>query len=380
MATDALGNALRFILTGGERHDITQAEELIENFSAGYVIADKGYDYEAFVLKLKEQNSEAVIPSRSNHKAQRGIDSHLYKERHLIENQIKKEICMSAYVFVGHWFIQKYIDDYREAVETAFLSLDKSPKVEYADSHVITGQILQLGIQPMIDNALFCIFDISNESRPNIALELGYAYGRDKYVVMTSDTLPKELSDISGYAIVIYNSFKELRGKLTKHLPEYLSKAIEHNEKVTAKPISTGQFLLDNRKTKQLLELHRASLADRLLPFAINYLRNMKLDSEYYNYDFLFRSVRGGIEESRRLLKGFRNKKVGDIKNFVERNFTDFKLARIIKNEIVPILLSKELDDAKKWEELDAKIREEEERVFKEFYQKLEDDSDDEEE
>ncbi len=90
MATDALGNALRFILTGGERNDITQAEGLIENLSADYVIADKGYDSEAFVLKLKEQNSEAVIPSRINHKVQREIDKHLYKERHLIENQIGK--------------------------------------------------------------------------------------------------------------------------------------------------------------------------------------------------------------------------------------------------------------------------------------------------
>jgi len=90
LATDALGNALRFILTGGERNDITQAELLIESLSADYVIADKGYDSEAFVLKLKEQNSEAVIPSRSNHKVQREIDLHLYKERHLIENQIGK--------------------------------------------------------------------------------------------------------------------------------------------------------------------------------------------------------------------------------------------------------------------------------------------------
>jgi transposase len=90
LATDALGNALRFILTGGERHDITQAEQLIENFAAEYVIADKGYDSESFVLKLKERDSEAVIPSRSNHKVQREIDKHLYKERHLIENQIGK--------------------------------------------------------------------------------------------------------------------------------------------------------------------------------------------------------------------------------------------------------------------------------------------------
>ena len=90
LATDALDNALRFILTGGQRNDIRQAERLIENFAADYVIADKGYDAEAFVLKLKEQNTEAVIPSRSNHKVQREIDKHPYMERHLIENQIGK--------------------------------------------------------------------------------------------------------------------------------------------------------------------------------------------------------------------------------------------------------------------------------------------------
>jgi hypothetical protein len=63
--------------------------QLIENLSAEYVIADQGYDAEAFVLKLKEQNAEAVSPSRSNHKVQREIDKHLSKERPLIENQRK---------------------------------------------------------------------------------------------------------------------------------------------------------------------------------------------------------------------------------------------------------------------------------------------------
>jgi hypothetical protein len=49
LATDALGNTVPFILTGGERNDITQAESLIEDLSAHYVIADKGYDAETFV-------------------------------------------------------------------------------------------------------------------------------------------------------------------------------------------------------------------------------------------------------------------------------------------------------------------------------------------
>ena len=85
-----MGNAIRFILTGGNRNDITQAEALVENLAAEYVLADKGYDADAFVLKLKDSGAEVVIPSRVNRKQQREIDTALYKERHLIECCIGK--------------------------------------------------------------------------------------------------------------------------------------------------------------------------------------------------------------------------------------------------------------------------------------------------
>jgi len=42
IACDALGNGLRFILTGGERHDSTQAADLIDCFVFETLIADKG--------------------------------------------------------------------------------------------------------------------------------------------------------------------------------------------------------------------------------------------------------------------------------------------------------------------------------------------------
>lgn len=278
---------------------------------------------------------------------------------------------MSAFVFVGHWYIQKYIDDYRHSLKEVFESLSESPELKYADSNVITEQILQFGIQPMINNSLFCIFDISNEHRPNIALEMGYAFGRGKYVVITSETLPKDFSDLAGFAIVTYNSFKELREKLIYHLPEYMSKAKEHNE--NAKFISAGEFILDNPKTKQLLELHRASLTDWFLPFAINYLRGMSQDKKFYNYDYLFGSIEKRIVESRSLLEGFSHHKVGDIKKFIERNFEPDELAEIIRKEIVPILKSKKPDEVKKLKKLETKIRRVEENVFEKFYRELDD-------
>jgi hypothetical protein len=57
LATNALGNAIRFILTGGQRNDITKAAKLIENLFPDYVIAGKGYD-------ATTCSCEKVIPKR----------------------------------------------------------------------------------------------------------------------------------------------------------------------------------------------------------------------------------------------------------------------------------------------------------------------------
>ena len=45
VSVDGLGtDPLRFILTGGQQHDITQAEELIAGYAGEHVLADQGYD------------------------------------------------------------------------------------------------------------------------------------------------------------------------------------------------------------------------------------------------------------------------------------------------------------------------------------------------
>lgn len=91
-SVDALGNPLRFLLTGGQRHDITQADGLIAAFDFERVIADRSYDSEEFLILIAERQAEAVIPPRKNRKEPREYDGHWYKERHLIEcffNKIK---------------------------------------------------------------------------------------------------------------------------------------------------------------------------------------------------------------------------------------------------------------------------------------------------
>jgi transposase len=93
MAVDALGNPVRWQLTGGEVHDITQAPALIEGFDVELVIADKGYDSDVFIAAIEASGAQAVIPPRKNRKEPRSYDRHAYRERHLIEclfNRLKQ--------------------------------------------------------------------------------------------------------------------------------------------------------------------------------------------------------------------------------------------------------------------------------------------------
>ena len=92
-AVDALGNPLRWYLTGGEGADIKQADALIEGLSIQAVIADKAYDADAFLTRIAAQGAAAVIPPLAHRKEQRSYDRHLYKDRNLVErffNRIKQ--------------------------------------------------------------------------------------------------------------------------------------------------------------------------------------------------------------------------------------------------------------------------------------------------
>jgi transposase len=95
---DGLGNPLGFLLTGGERHDVSQAPTLLRQSIADhnilghttYVIADRAYDAQEFLDLINELGAIAVIPPRRNRTAPRTYDLHLYKERHLVECAINK--------------------------------------------------------------------------------------------------------------------------------------------------------------------------------------------------------------------------------------------------------------------------------------------------
>jgi transposase len=92
-AGGGLSNPVCLLLTGGEVADITQAQALIDGFEAMAIVADKGYDSDAFVISISFQNTEAAIPSRRNRIIAREYGRHVYKDRNLVErifNRLKQ--------------------------------------------------------------------------------------------------------------------------------------------------------------------------------------------------------------------------------------------------------------------------------------------------
>ena len=85
MIVDALGNPLALSLTGGQVHDITQAEALLALVDPEALLGDKGYDADHFVDSLSARAISVVIPRKSNRKIKRDCDFALYRERNLVE-------------------------------------------------------------------------------------------------------------------------------------------------------------------------------------------------------------------------------------------------------------------------------------------------------
>ncbi len=77
---------LRFTLTAGQRHDITQAHALIAGTPAcEYVIAAAAYDSDALRAEIIAAGAEAVIRPRKSRVEDRPYDEAVYKLRNVIE-------------------------------------------------------------------------------------------------------------------------------------------------------------------------------------------------------------------------------------------------------------------------------------------------------
>lgn len=90
MLADAFGRPLRFILTGGQTHDIVTAPALLDGMDGGAVIADKAYDSNDLRQIIADADMLAVIPSKRSRKAPIPHDAILYKARNRIERCFNK--------------------------------------------------------------------------------------------------------------------------------------------------------------------------------------------------------------------------------------------------------------------------------------------------
>lgn len=89
---DSLGMPLDFIITGGERHDSTQACALLKPHleEATAAILDAGYDSDEIRKLMNDNQVCAVIAYRKNRKNIPDFDKHIYRERHKVENYFQK--------------------------------------------------------------------------------------------------------------------------------------------------------------------------------------------------------------------------------------------------------------------------------------------------
>ena len=90
IAVDALGHPMRMTLTAGQVHEATQASILIEGLTLISLIADKGYDNDAFRSELAAAEVDVVIPPLSSRTAEIAYDKNAYGLRYRIECFINK--------------------------------------------------------------------------------------------------------------------------------------------------------------------------------------------------------------------------------------------------------------------------------------------------
>jgi transposase len=84
------GLPLRVVITGGEVADITQAEALLAERSARYVLADRGYVSTALRQTIRASGATPVIPPKKNARVVYPFSKRIYRQRNWIERLINK--------------------------------------------------------------------------------------------------------------------------------------------------------------------------------------------------------------------------------------------------------------------------------------------------
>jgi len=83
------GKPVHFHLSGGNIHDCTMAEPLLDGVhteDTDRIVGDKGYDSDAIRCKVEDLGAKAVIPFKVNRKSPGRLKKKIYRKRHRVEN------------------------------------------------------------------------------------------------------------------------------------------------------------------------------------------------------------------------------------------------------------------------------------------------------
>ena len=83
---DEAGQPVSLLLSAGNDADISHAEAVLTEIPAAMVVADKGYDSDAFRRWLVQRGIKPCIPPRRNRKTKARFSKASYRQRHLVEN------------------------------------------------------------------------------------------------------------------------------------------------------------------------------------------------------------------------------------------------------------------------------------------------------
>lgn len=88
--TNGKGQALNFILTPGNNHEVTVAVDLLEYGEGRIVLGDKGYDSDHLRAEIEEAGGIAQIPGKSNRRKEVFYVKEIARIRHVVENYFCK--------------------------------------------------------------------------------------------------------------------------------------------------------------------------------------------------------------------------------------------------------------------------------------------------
>jgi len=74
----------------GQAHDLRETRALLQNLSAGHLLADRAFDADWLRKDMLARGITPVIPPKSNRKFPAEFDRETYKWRHLVENYFGK--------------------------------------------------------------------------------------------------------------------------------------------------------------------------------------------------------------------------------------------------------------------------------------------------